>query len=369
MEKLNDANTAPVQGKQSVLLKREIRLDLLFRTIIRHWKTYIVPMLLTAILTSLYMLGVPRYYSVSVMLAPETSGGGSGGGSGLGSLASMAGINLSNLNSSDAIIPTFYPDLMSSTDFIVPIFNTKVQTLDGKFEGPLVQYYTQNMKPTPMGAVMGWVKNLLPKKDDGGLSVGKDGKYAPNPFKLSKTETELYKAISSAITCNVDKKTDVVSISVTMQDPLVAAQMADTLLSKLQGFITQYRTKKAKNDLSYYQKLCESAQLNYEAKQREYADYVDANQDVVLATYKVKEENLENEMQLAYDNYSQLKKQVQLAEAKVTERTPAFTVIQNASVPIKHAGPKRVFTVAAMLALCFLAVTVWIIAKDKDLAF
>ena len=367
MENLSDVTSAPAGKKQSVVLKREIRLDLLFRTILRNWKKYVIPMLLTAVLTSVYMLGVPRYYSVSVMLAPETSGGGSGGGSGLGSLASMAGLNLSNLSSSDAIIPTFYPDLMSSTDFVVPLFNTKVQTLDGDFHGPLVQYYTQRMRPTPMGAVVGWVKNLLPKKDEGSLSVNKSGKYAPNPFKLNKVETDLYKAISSAITCNVDKKTDVVSIGVTMQDPLVAAQLADTLLAKLQDFITQYRTKKAKNDLSYYQGLCKKARANYEAKQREYADYVDANQDVVLATYKVKEENLENEMQMAYDNYSQLKKQVQIADAKVTERTPAFTVIQNASVPVKHAGPKRVFTVAVMLVLCFLAVTVWIIVKDEDL--
>ena len=41
--------------------------------------------------------------------------------------------------------------------------------------------------------------------------------------------------------------------------------------------------------------------------------------------------------------------QYQAAKAKVQERTPAFTVIQGAAVPLKAAGPRRTIFVISML--------------------
>lgn len=348
-------------------MKREIRLDLIFRTIVKHWRTYIIPLVVTFVLTSLYILQVPRYYTVSVMLAPENANNGGMSG-GLGSLASLAGINLQSMNSTDAIMPTFYPDLMESTDFIIPLFNVRVQTKDGKFKGTLVDYYRNYREASFVATSLAKLTNMIaPQKQEELRKRG--GEYVVNPFSLSKAEDDLFKGISGSIDCSVDTKTDIISITVTDQDPLVAAQLADTVKSKLQDFITDYRTKKAKNDLNYYEKLCAAAKRDYEKKQQQYASHADANQNVVLAAYRVKEETLENEMQMAFNNYSQLVQQVQLAAAKVMERTPAFTTIQNASVPIRPAGPKRMMTVLFMMVLCFLGVSVYVVARDKSLKF
>ena len=76
------------------------------------------------------------------------------------------------------------------------------------------------------------------------------------------------------------------------------------------------------------------------------------------------EERLENEMQLAYNAYSQNAQQLQTARDKVQERTPAFTILQAASVPAKPTQPKRVVFVAVMLILSFLASCLWIIGRD-----
>lgn len=43
---------------------------------------------------------------------------------------------------------------------------------------------------------------------------------------------------------NVDKKTGVTTITVTMQDAEVAATVADSVVVKLQDYVTAYRTKK-----------------------------------------------------------------------------------------------------------------------------
>ena len=345
--------TSSHQEKTSLIAKREIRIDVILKIVLSKWKNYIIPCVATVLLSALYIFQVPRYYKASVMLAPESSTSGSMGG--LSGLAAMAGVNINTNSSQDAIIPTFYPDLMKSTDFIVPLLNVKVETIKGDFKGSVGKYLTTQIKPSAIDALEG--------------KMSESGYYTINPFKMTKDENNLCSLLSGMINCTVDKKTDVISIDVTAQDALVAAQLADTLLSKLQDFITEYRTKKAKNDLVYYTGLCSRAKSDYESKQHEYAVYADAYQDVTLQTFKVKEERLENEMQIAYNNYNQLKQQVQLSEAKVLERTPAFTVIQNASVPVKPAGPKRVLTVALCLFLCLIITTIVIVARDKNVKF
>ena len=60
--------------------------------------------------------------------------------------------------------------------------------------------------------------------------------------------------------------------------------------------------------------------------------------------------------------------QYQAAKAKVQERTPAFTIVKGAAVPVKASGPKRMIFVLSMLFLAFIATTLYIAkAELKDL--
>ena len=348
------------------LTKKEIRLDLLFGSLWRNKKKYVLPLVITFVVTSLLVACIPRYYTVKVTLAPEASIG--GGENGLNSLANMAGINLSTMNSSDAIIPMFYPDVMSSTDFVVPLLAEKVKTADGEFEGTVADYLAKHQKAAWWNLALGWVVNKLKPAED--APVGKPKPlWDVNPKALTKRQERMVEGLARSVGSVVDKKTDVITISATAQDPQVAAQLAEIATTHLQEFIITYRTKKAKNDLEHYQQLYREAETEYHKTQREYAVYADSHQDVVQSSFRMKEQALENELQLAFNQYSQLKQQVQLSEAKVMERTPAFTVIQNATVPTRPSGPKRMFTVLAFLVLCFLGTSVWILVKDPQVKF
>ena len=165
------------------------------------------------------------------------------------------------------------------------------------------------------------------------------------------------------ISCDVDKKTDVISIEVTDQDPLVCATMADSVRVTLQEFITRYRTNKARIDLDFTKKLYIDAKKDYEKARQVYASYSDANQDVILQSYISKKEDLENDMQLKFNTYSTLAARYQAALAKVQERTPAFTVLQGASVPVKPAGPKRMIFVLVVMFFTFIGTSVYIVQK------
>lgn len=151
----------------------------------------------------------------------------------------------------------------------------------------------------------------------------------------------------------MDKKTSVITIEVTDQDPLIAASLADTLMNRLQVFITDYRTKKAIRDLDYIRNLYEDAKADYTSARKEYAAFCDANQDVILQEVQSEMEEMENDMQLKYNTYTQLTEQLQMAQAKVQERTPVYTIVQNASVPTKHSNKPKVLILAVFLFIGF----------------
>lgn len=172
--------------------------------------------------------------------------------------------------------------------------------------------------------------------------------------------------MSSSIGCGVDEKTGIVSISVKAQDPLVAAVMANNVKEELQDFLTRYRTEKIKNELKHATELCDSAYIDYIKAQRDYADYVDKHQVLTRQSYKVEEMRLSGEMQMALEIYNALYQQKLFSESELQKRTPAFTTLQNATVPVKPTGPKRMITVLAMTILSFLIYTVILVVTNDS---
>lgn len=76
-----------------------------------------------------------------------------------------------------------------------------------------------------------------------------------------------------------------------------------------------------------------------------------------------KAETLENEMESKWGMYSTLNNQVQASEAKLQEATPAFTIIEGASIPFRPAGPKRVITAILMSILSFFVLSGILLVK------
>jgi uncharacterized protein involved in exopolysaccharide biosynthesis len=112
--------------------------------------------------------------------------------------------------------------------------------------------------------------------------------------------------------------------------------------------------------MEFYKQLTEEAKVTYEKSRRLYASYSDANNDIVLESYRTKRNDLENDMQLKYNNYSAKLTQYQAAQAKVQERTPAFTMIKGAVVPLKPSGPKRMIFVVGMLIFATLLTSLYV---------
>ena len=338
----------------------------LFQDILKHKRLYYKTMSLTLILAIVYAFSLPKTYRCTVMLAPELASTSRSGS--LSSIASSFGIKLGsgNMGNSEALFPTLYPDLMNSVAFRTSLFPITVQREDDSTHTVMTYYdYLCEGQKRPwwsngIKAVFDGIRSLFPQKE-------KEEPTEVNPFRLTKKQYAVVKAIGKKVVCDVDKKTLVITIDVVDQDPLIAATMADSVQVRLQKFITDYRTHKARIDLEYNQKLYVEAESRYEEARRRSAAFTDANQKLFLESVRSERTKLENEMQLQYRTYSQIAAQLQLAEAKVQEDTPAFTILQPASVPLKKSGPGRKKILLVFLFLGFVGTTAYMLHKEEKL--
>lgn len=313
-----------------------------------------------AVIGLIVAFSIPREYETSVTLAPEIQGGQKITG-GLGALASMAGINTNAQAGIDAVNPQLYPDVVSSVPFLVSLFNVPIEDIEGEKEMTVRQYLEEETKSPWWSVIIG-----LPFKLIGALTGGDDDEVGSNksgtdPFHLSKNEDKLVEALRNRIVASVDAKTFVITLSTTMQDPMVSAILADTVTSRLQEYITDYRTNKARVDLEYIEKLNTEAKDNYYKAQQKYADYLDRNHGIILHSVQVTRERLENETTLAFNLYNQTSQQLQTAKAKVQESTPVYAVVNPATVPIKPSSPRKALILIGFTFLAFVACAAWIL--------
>ena len=190
-----------------------------------------------------------------------------------------------------------------------------------------------------------------------------------NKYYLSKEEWKSIENIQDRISCDIDKENGLITLTVKAQDPNVCAIIADKGQKLLQQYITDYRTKKARNDLNYYIKLRSEANKEYIKAQKEYASFSDSNFDINLPSLQEKRDYLENQMQLKYNTYTQLSDRVNAAQAKVQERTPDFVVLQPSLVPYKADSPRKILIIIIFGVLGFIGTTIWIFRKDIKNSF
>lgn len=344
--------------------KQIIDLQAILKKLWGHKILYVKTLPIVLIATYLVTICIPRHYTCSIELAPESNG--SSTGNAISSLASSFGLDgLGKLGQGqDAISPLLYPDLLKSPNFIVTLFPIEVKTKDGKIQAHYYDYIKSYQKvPFWEKYIFGPIQNLFKEK------------VANTPYKsnekinirnLAKDQQDVVNAIKGNITCSIDKKTDAINITVKDQDPNVCATLGDSVLGRMQSFIIDYRTKKARNDYNYFKKLRDEAKAKYERARQNYAYMSDSNTEVTLRSVSSKIDDMENEMQLLYNAYSALATQAQVAQTKIQENTPAFTAITTAMTPIKPAGPKRMLISIFVTFLAFIGTSIYILTQANN---
>ena len=350
-----------IKQKQNNHNDEEIEIDLIgiLRKIIGIRKTIYKAAGIGLVVGIIVAISIPKQYTVGVTLSPEMGGSKGGGLSGLA--ASFLGSGVSMNEGTDALNVSLSADIVSSTPFLLELSTMKIPALEGETM-TLNVYLDEESSPWWSyvigfpGMVIGGVKSLFTEEES--ESVPSD-KANLGTIELSKKESEKIEALKKKILASVDKKTSMTTVSVTLQNPKVAAVVADSVVRKLQEYIIDYRTTKAKEDCLYLERLFKERQQEYYDAQKKYADYMDSHDNIILQSVRAEQERLQNDMSLAYQVYSQVANQLQVARAKVQEEKPVFAVVEPAVIPLHPSGTSRKIYVLSFIFLSVCIVISW----------
>ena len=363
MEQTSEKETKLLHNNQN---DDEVEIDLmdLLRKVIGIRKKIYKAAGIGLVIGIIVAISIPKQYTVEVTLSPEMGNNKGGGLSGLA--ASFLGSGVTMGDGTDALNASLSADIVSSTPFLlelsameIPISKNEVMTLSIYLDEESSPWWSYVIGFP--GMVIGGVKSLFTGGDE---PISYD-KASQGAIELSKKELKKIETLKKMISASVDKKTSMTSVAVTFQTPRVAAVVADSVVKKLQEHIIDYRTSKAKEDCGYLEKLFKERQQEYYAAQQKYADYLDSHDNIILQSVRAEQERLQNDMSLAYQVYSQVASQLQVARAKVQEEKPVFAVVEPAVVPLEPSGTSRKVYVLAFIFLSVCIVIFWnLFGKD-----
>jgi len=242
-----------------------------------------------AIASIIYALSIPDQYKAIAVLAPAQQEGSSVKAMGkLGSIASLAGVNLNGGGASDAEIAK---NIMLSWSFIdrfisVNGYEFKLFAAEGWDRASNEVIFDSNIYDIQKGAWM-------------------EGSFDGSPS--SPTSWQLFEEFSGRITVIEDKKTKLTSISFEHYSPYIAKEWLDTYISSINKHMQDRKVKRVTNNITYLTEQIEKTSI---AEMRE-------------VFYTIIEEQIKNKM---------------LAEASPDY---AFLTVSPSMVPEQKSQPQR----------------------------
>lgn len=317
---------------------------LFFREVIiknKRWLIYSV--LLGVFLGVFYSLILPNEYTVSVKVLPQVSNS-SGSSSSLNSLASIAGVDLGQMNvSNQGIPPNLYPLVKESYNFKFNLANARLN-IPGLSDSLFVRdYFDTYVKPNPVLKFGKQVK-AIPTAIINAIYSNQEMEKSRTDLdliQLSNKDQRIFELISQRVMVDYDKSNGVVSLAAETQNAIVSTQVVVIALETLQTLITDYKVKKTKDELKFLEVAYLARKAEYEEVKSRLNNFKDTNLIISTASAQAKLEQLEQESDLSYSIYSEIARQRESLKVQLIRETPSFSIIQPAVTPIDKTSPRR----------------------------
>jgi uncharacterized protein involved in exopolysaccharide biosynthesis len=340
--------------------------------VVKKGKWFIALMgILFAILAAVIVFKQPNEYTSTASVMPELESSSTGGLSKFAGLASLAGVDLSSMSSSDAIRPDLYPSVINNTSFFLYLLEQEVKTTPNVKENFLDFYIrTYELEKEVVSEKNGIISSL---RDLLGVTVievaQKDS--SDELIYLPKYKGEIIEELKEKIVANMDKKTGIIRVSVELPDPVTAAYVAKISMEYLTNFVTNYRTEKSHQDLNFLAQQLVAAKGKYYITQSKKAQYSDQFESATirLQSSDMQRERIESDYRVSSSFYTQLLQQYETAKMEVQKKTPVFKTLEQAVIPYQKSGPRRVSIILLFFFVGLFFASVAVILNKKERIF
>lgn len=314
-------------------------------------------------------LSLPKEYECSIFTAPESTG--------ISLTDETYGLSidaaLGKDRIQDALLPSLYPQLIASPTFLIPLFEVPVQPSFCLPDSTISLYeymdrhqrrpwwnFLQSAFSKAVGLLTGSFLEK-PRRVETNYT-GEQTEACPGILSLSAKDSGIAGAIRSRLTIGVDREKRTITITCRMQDPHVATAVADTVRSRIQALITDYRTQKERKNLAHVQKWhCQARERYYQAQETQ-AAFEDSHRDLSTRMARKELVNLQIKTAQAREEYERTARLVQAAEVRVVKVRPVFAVIQPATTPVDPVSPSllKYMVVFALLGFLVGCAGIWV---------
>ena len=291
-------------------------------------------------------LSMQRTYSVTTVMVPQMGDAKSG----LGGLAALAGFDMGAASNNGELSPLIYPQIVSSVPFRLEMMHTplhyqKCDTLismfdyaKAKYEKPSVFSYVMKYTIGLPGVILGSLSSKPKEVTLPGGNGTDDG--TPKPVVVSMDEYKMLQGMGQVISLDVDKKEGYITMHVNGSEPVQTAELALKAQQLLQDEVTRFRTEKSQSELEYIQARYDEAKAEAERYQMALAGSRDRMQNVVTTSSTVGKERLQSKFNVANTVYLEMAKQLEQAKMKVKKDTPAFSIIEPVTLPMRPSNSR-----------------------------
>ena len=265
---------------------------------------------LVLILLYLFFLAKP-YFTVSVDILPDYGSKSSSlEGGGLSDLAAMAGLNI------EAIAPTdIYEDLIQSESVLGPALLSKYLTKEYKDSVNLVDYFDiQPMSNVP-----------------------------PNLRERSRF-LELFDMFGKGgmLKSGVDRQTKILTLSITMPESKLAADVANRIVNSLDRYIRTQRKSFATNQRMYLEKRVKEISDTLAIAEDRLRSFKEKNiMGGPIPRLVLEESRLGRSVELQQTVYADLSRQLELVKLDEFKDAPVLNIKEFAGDPLIKDGPRR----------------------------
>lgn len=355
------------EASSPIIKNDDIDLVALVKTIWDGRKTIFYAVGVCLLIGLVFAFASPAKYTASATLLPSAEKKASSLG-GLGALAGMAGINIGSMMGESSGIPAeIYPQVVNSYPFLNEFIHQKFNF--EKYPQPISIYdyvvadtiasigssikkYTIGLPWTLKNAIFASVKV---DKDTVSMDYG--------VLNLSEEELQVLGAVKNIFKIDVEKKTDLINISVEVKEPVLAAQYVQKVVVLLQQYIIEYKTQQARENLDFVQQRFNEKKTEYEEAQTALFNYKDNHRNIVSERVNLEYQSLNDTYDIASTVYKGLAQQLEQAKIAVKEETPVFTVLEPAKVPDEKSAPKKKIILVLSVFLGGLIGIGWIFGK------
>lgn len=283
--------------------------------------------LLISFAAALFTLGInfflPVYYKSTATLLPETQ---KDKLSALGQFADIA--NLAGVSVPGSEIARLYPMIVNSETILRNVVLKKYGTKAFSDSVNLIEYFGYSGEP-------------------------------PN-----EAMDKALKELRGLLSASYENRTSIVTITLEMREPELAANVLNTIVAELDAFMRSKRVTNASEQVKWIAARLQEVEHDLRRAEDRLKDFRERNRRVADSPeLLMQQERLLRDVQVQSTVFVELKKQYELAKLEEIKNITIVNVLDPARVPVKKERPRRGTNSALAFILMFIATTFYVAAK------